>query len=492
MMTIIKALLMVGVFLVLVAPVFVMAADEADPNPSIAISEEIGTSSNQEEQPTTPPAGEVDASQSGDESSFTTTATEGGVSEETNIAISDEFTGNSTGGETTGAEGDFTTSSATPVSNPIVSAEYSFTTETTDGGSTPTEVVSGEYTFTTTTGDGGTTTEVVSSEYSFTTTTGGGGTTTEVVGDEYTFTTTTGGGGTTTEVVSDEYSFTTTPSTNPPVTPPTGGGGGCVSNCGGGGGTIIPPPIITKWVCTPYLLEYIKFGAHNNSYEVRKLQAFLIVFEKENGIKVTGFYDRATFEAVERFQMKYNRDVLGPWGISDSTGYVFITTKLAINNVYCGRDTANDLDLRNYYGRIETLIKQSEISEPIATTSWEIGTSSVEVAKGKNFLQLAFVGFLDFLRDIPCWFWNLLLLLLIIILLLIIWYLSEEDDDGDEDDTADIFGNNSKTETAISEETVVTPLPLTIEAEKEYENLPVGSQASDGEVIVLGKEEGEK
>lgn len=472
-----KALLLVGVFLVLVMPVFVHGADKATVANSEPVKQSVVTTTDQivdlvVDQPVLPVENNVtdtitststvvdDISSSTETSSVATSsediqtqisastteeivissttiatvsllpivgeiistkaASEPTISDEINgvsgsttddttdnkdYVISDEVSGTSTGTESTSTtEGDFTTSDGTSGNTPVISDEVSFTTSDNGGGDDDEEVVSDELSFTT---------------------------------------------GEFTGVISDEYSFNTS------------------SGGGGGGGSIVP--VITTFVCKPYLLEFIKFGANNNPYEVRKLQAFLIVFEKENRLKVTGYYDQTTYEAVERFQKKYSRDVLGPWGIDDSTGYVFITTKLAINNVYCNRSTANDLDLRNYYGQIEDLIKPATTT---IATSTEISSTSLSgllidttTPKGIKLLQVAFVGLLDFLRDIPCWLWNLILLLLIILLLLVIWYMSEEEeeyldglDDGDTNQHQEIITSTSDT----------------IEAEKEYKKIIKG------------------
>lgn len=113
---------------------------------------------------------------------------------------------------------------------------------------------------------------------------------------------------------------------------------------------VVSGPLSAK-ECYPYLLEYIKFGRQNNPIEVLKLQVFLREFEGFSEVPLSGVYDAVTFGAVKEFQERYGRDILRPWGITGFTGYVFITTRLAINNIYCGRDTANDLDLRNFYPR---------------------------------------------------------------------------------------------------------------------------------------------
>lgn len=104
--------------------------------------------------------------------------------------------------------------------------------------------------------------------------------------------------------------------------------------------------------CSPYLREAISWQAQNNPIEVAKLQAFLRTREGATQVWITGQYDRVTLEAVTVFQQKYAEDILRPWGIIEPTGYVFITTRSAINNLYCGRTTAFKGDLRNFYAAI--------------------------------------------------------------------------------------------------------------------------------------------
>ncbi|MCK5591217.1 MAG: lamin tail domain-containing protein, partial [Candidatus Pacebacteria bacterium] len=89
-------------------------------------------------------------------------------------------------------------------------------------------------------------------------------------------------------------------------------------------------------VCN-YLLEYIQLGANNNSVEVEKLENFLNEFEGES-LVVNGIYEQVDYEAVKRFQMKYREDILDPWTHDESTGYVYITTKKKINEIYCERE----------------------------------------------------------------------------------------------------------------------------------------------------------
>ena len=86
-----------------------------------------------------------------------------------------------------------------------------------------------------------------------------------------------------------------------------------------------------------YLLEFIQLGADNNPIEVEKLEIFLNDFESEN-LEVNGIYEQVDYDAVLRFQDKYFDDILGPWGHDAPTGYVYITTKKKINELYCERE----------------------------------------------------------------------------------------------------------------------------------------------------------
>jgi hypothetical protein len=217
----------------------------------------------------------------------------------------------------------------------------------------------------------------------------------------------------------DEHSFTTDRD---------GGGGG-----GGGGGhrrkkTPTEPPA----PCGLYLQEYIRLGRANNPVEVRKLQAFLNVFEGEK-LPITGYYSQADFDAVMRFQTKYGRDVLGPWGIIQPTGYVFITTTYAINNIFCDRSTANDLDLRHFYPQVyETyqhqpvvpFVPQTDFELPEVTNPSDMGVNTPAPENHPNIFQLAAAGVLNLfnLDSCPSCFWIVLILIIIILILLYMIY----------------------------------------------------------------------
>jgi len=88
--------------------------------------------------------------------------------------------------------------------------------------------------------------------------------------------------------------------------------------------------------CEQLLYAYLRNGADNDVNEVSKLQYFLNTVEGENGLAMTGLFDPETEDAVRRFQEKYADEVLTPWGILGSTGYVYYTTQKKINEIWCG------------------------------------------------------------------------------------------------------------------------------------------------------------
>lgn len=91
--------------------------------------------------------------------------------------------------------------------------------------------------------------------------------------------------------------------------------------------------------CGMYLFDYMKEGAGNDEFEVKKLQWFLI--GQGYVLPVTGIFDDATDTAVKAFQLKYQLEVLTPWfeaGIvphNNPTGWVYQLTRWKINNIVC-------------------------------------------------------------------------------------------------------------------------------------------------------------
>jgi len=94
------------------------------------------------------------------------------------------------------------------------------------------------------------------------------------------------------------------------------------------------PPVGPNESCDKYLTAFIKSGAKNDENQVRRLQYVLRDFEGAK-IAVNGVYDAPTLAAVHAFQMKYAADILTPWGITESTGFTYLTTRKKVNEVYC-------------------------------------------------------------------------------------------------------------------------------------------------------------
>jgi len=128
-----------------------------------------------------------------------------------------------------------------------------------------------------------------------------------------------------------------------PTTPTTSGGGGSTSYGGSGsfssGGSSIVPLALASGATTtmnycPLLTSYLKLGANNDSSQVSKLQAFL---KSSQGLNVTvnGIFDLQTENAVKDFQSKFLSQIMGPWGATQPSGKVYITTEKKINELAC-------------------------------------------------------------------------------------------------------------------------------------------------------------
>ena len=98
-------------------------------------------------------------------------------------------------------------------------------------------------------------------------------------------------------------------------------------------------PSLLSGSCS-YVNSYLKQGAENDPREVKNLQAFLRGVEKDMTVEVNGVFDDATYNAVLKFQSKYADDILTPWGVDAPTGYVYITTKRKINEIFCSTKIA--------------------------------------------------------------------------------------------------------------------------------------------------------
>lgn len=118
-----------------------------------------------------------------------------------------------------------------------------------------------------------------------------------------------------------------------------GGNGPIVGSLGGfGGGQVLgisttSNSVGTGEVCTAYISDFLKFGGDNDPEQVRRLQQILTL--DGEAVAQTGVFDVATLDAVKAFQLKYADRILKPWGLTQPTGYVYLTTRKVLNEVYC-------------------------------------------------------------------------------------------------------------------------------------------------------------
>lgn len=87
------------------------------------------------------------------------------------------------------------------------------------------------------------------------------------------------------------------------------------------------------------LTDSLRIDTRNNSRQVYRLQAFLKAY-RYNFVELTGTFDLSTLKAVQKFQVRHSDEVLAPWGYQpdEATGYVHITTRQKINEIYCGQN----------------------------------------------------------------------------------------------------------------------------------------------------------
>lgn len=115
--------------------------------------------------------------------------------------------------------------------------------------------------------------------------------------------------------------------------PSVGGSGGG----GGGGGSVLgtSTPAYLEGItsCDMYLTDFLKKGGANSLEQVQRLQD---VLQKDGfEVEVNGAFDDVTHAAVLAFQTKYADKILTPWGLSKPTGFVYLTTRKQVNEIYC-------------------------------------------------------------------------------------------------------------------------------------------------------------
>lgn len=102
-----------------------------------------------------------------------------------------------------------------------------------------------------------------------------------------------------------------------------------------------------------YLTDNLRIDFNNDTEQVLRLQAFLKVYAYDS-VELTGQFGETTLRAVENFQRQHADDVLEPWGYEsdEPTGYVYITTRKKINEIYCGQNLSlsqsDQTEIQNY------------------------------------------------------------------------------------------------------------------------------------------------
>lgn len=192
----------------------------------------------------------------------------------------------------------------------------------------------------------------------------------------------------------------TNPPNNPPNNPPSNGGGGfsganpygpttpaattTATTTGAATTTSVLAPVATSTlpviapnICQP-ITAPLRAGSTDKD-QVSKLQQLLNKFNNASLI-VNGIFDQTTVTAVENFQAKYQSDILAPWGASQPSGYVYITTLKKLNELNCNLFRsldANELAVINAFrarAQAQTVSPSSSIITPAST---EVGSAPV-------------------------------------------------------------------------------------------------------------------
>lgn len=161
--------------------------------------------------------------------------------------------------------------------------------------------------------------------------------------------------------------------------------------------------------CDRYLTAFIRAGKENDEDQVKRLQRFLMQFEGA-ALEENGVFDTPTLAAVHGFQTRYAADILTPWGIKESTGYVYLTTRKKVNEIFCGytktffltMDEQRKIDEARALGaQTEPPISVVSKTRPTTTSSSKIapkppGSTATSTSQGQSGLGRA----LQFLQRI--------------------------------------------------------------------------------------------
>ena len=153
----------------------------------------------------------------------------------------------------------------------------------------------------------------------------------------------------------------------------------------------IVQPVASAPAQCDYLKDFLRLGDNNDPVEVEKLQSFLRDLEGFSDLEVTGIFDQATFDAVSEFQSRYRDEVLTPWGLPDTTGYVYLTTQKKVNEIYCQSEfpltDAEQDEVDSFRSFVDVLREEGASDEDLETILQNIGSTG-----GATGEALAVVG----------------------------------------------------------------------------------------------------
>ncbi|MBI5134200.1 MAG: peptidoglycan-binding protein [Candidatus Taylorbacteria bacterium] len=182
-----------------------------------------------------------------------------------------------------------------------------------------------------------------------------------------------------------------------------------------GGSTASAGPTGPEQVCPRdnFIQTFLRIGRDNNPNEVRKLKYFLNTYEGAN-LPVDGVFDTATESAVKALQAKYAGEILAPWGVTEPTGIVYLTTTRYINRVFCSNnpDYRGDADIKDILDN-SVLYPTTTNPEDFEGVIGQATTTPPDLSNIAGVFGSLSQRLRDALKDIP-WYQFLILILIFI------------------------------------------------------------------------------
>ena len=130
--------------------------------------------------------------------------------------------------------------------------------------------------------------------------------------------------------------------------------------------------------------------------------------------EITGYFGEKTKEAVIKFQEKYKKEILEPWGFKEGTGLVSKTTRAKLNEV-CFKPPEKTLPLKfslatvnePYLVELSNLLKNQwqNLGVEVEVKTFEPSQISQDIIKPRNYEALLFGEVLGLIPD-PFPFWH--------------------------------------------------------------------------------------